>query len=356
MQSIRDLTLKQRVKLFWTWFTLHGTELERLIDATRQEFAAIMIAEQLQKLNLPSLCEVDRTNDGYVLSLSPCGNKTHQFVTRFWAQSAPIVEKWQFNAFRKPSKQAAEELIRIAGKEWDPEQFAVYCAPDDEVQKYRVCVVSAAFQPQTKAERQMLARMIFYLFLGEAYTELYIGEVDCTDTEPKTPISDKRLSLAEFCEVIRRTPLERPWNCVNDPTTLCFGYQGTESHSDAMREDILGGFSRHMPLLATPYTEAEALLEMGGVFCYLYYAPVGNDPRKQAEERATLTMRVEQLLDSLQLGYVLGGAQGTDFSYIDLMIFDEPAFRAVFRDAELLFEVPMNMEYFGRTESGEYIQ
>jgi hypothetical protein len=192
--------------------------------------------------------------------------------------------------------------------------------------------------------------------LGEAYTELYIGELDCVDTEPDAPISDKRLSLSEFCDLVRRTPLEYPWNCVNDPTTLCFGYQGTESSSDAMREDILGGFSRHMLLLAAPYTESEAFLEMGGVFCYLYFAPTVHGAREQAEERAKLTMRVEQLLESMQLGYVLGSAQGTDFSYIDLMIFDEPAFRAVFRDTEMLFDVPMNIEYFGRTESGEYIQ
>lgn len=352
----QELTLKRRVQIFWGWFMLHQPEIEQQVQEGHWDYAAALIGSNLDKLGLPALCEVRSENSVYTLSFSPCGDKTRQFICRFMVQMAPELKKWQFYAFRRPSAMASEELMHITGNDWSPHLFRVFCTIDDHDQKYHLFVTSPVFQGRPEGECVALCRMIFYLFLGEAYTEVYIGDVRCGEQPPEEEDLGFEMSLPDFCDLVRRTPAERPWSCVNDPTSLCFGYQAHESDSDAMREDIIGGFSRHMHLLASPYAESAALAQMGGAFCYFYYVPGPLSARDRTEERADLVAHLEQLLGTYSLGYVLGSAQGTDFCYIDLIIFDEPEFRAVFEDSELLLGIQMNIDYFGRNMTGEPIQ
>lgn len=350
------MTLKSRIQNFWGWFIKYRKTMEKDLDNDRAEQVAAIIGTHLERLGLSILCEVGKEDGKYIISLSPCGDKTRQFISRYWAQMAPKVRNWTFRPFRRPVETIGQELSRLIQRECNPDEFTVYCVVDEELQRYHVHVVSPVLDPY-KGYGVPLCRMIFYLLLGEAYTDVYIGKIRCSGKEPDPVPPGKKMTLAQFCDMVRNTSLERAWACVLDPTSLCFGYQDEENNGgDGMREDIYGGFTNHLKLKNEPASEASALLDMGGVFCYFYYDAERIPPPKLAEQQALLTGKIEQMLNAYKLGYVVGSAQGTDFCYIDLIIFDEPEFRAVCRDIAWIVGHPLNLEYFGRTPSGEYIQ
>lgn len=194
------------------------------------------------------------------------------------------------------------------------------------------------------------------MLLGASYAELYIGEIACASKEPNPPFPGTRMTLHEFCDTVRRTPLERGWLTLKDPTAICYGYHGDNEPGEGMREDIQMGFTRHPQLIESPFSESEALMNMGGMYCYLYYPTDETHSRAQMEKRAELNGKVEQLMDEYRLGYALGMAQGTDFCYIDLFVADEPTFSAIFRDTVPLLGEPMDIDYFGRSATGEWVQ
>ena len=143
--------------------------------------------------------------------------------------------------------------------------------------------------------------------------------------------------------MLQSTPATRAWPWVNDPTALCFGYHPTTGSEEGLRGDIIGGFTRHVPLLGAPFDEADGLRAFGGVFCYFYYPAQQHD----AAERSNLAARLEQLLETYRLGYSIGSAFGSEYNYLDMIIFDEPVFRAVFQDTEAVLGTPMFLDYFG---------
>ncbi len=350
-----DMTLKKRVQAFWMWFSAHRRQLERALAAHDAERAAAMVGKQLEQVDLPILCEAGTAEGRYMLSMSPCGDKNRQFACRFWAQLAPRFKNWDIRPFRRPDTLRTEELPGLFQRQCNPETFVVYCQTDEEEQRYHIHVVSeelAAFG----GGRVAMCRMMFYLLLGEAHTDVYIGKIRCSAKVPDPVPKGTKMTLTEFCTMVRETPSQKPWPCILDPTSLCFGYQNEDNGGDGMREDIFGGFTRNTRLLNEPGNESAEMLRMGGVYCYLYYEPKQKVPQIAATEQAELTGKLEQLLDQYQLGCVVGSAQGADYCYIDLMIADEPEFRAVFRDLSRMLGVQLYLEYFGRTPSGEYMQ
>ena len=342
---ITDMTLKKRVQAFWKWFSAHRRQLEKALDAHRADQAAAAVGKQLELLDLPILCEAGAAQGRYMLSMSPCGDKTRQFVSRYWGQLAPHFKNWDIRPFRRPDMLRTEELSDLLQRECNPEAFVVYCQTDEEEQKYHVHVVSEELAVFGSG-RVGMCRMMFYLLLGEAYTDVYIGKIRCSAKVPDPAPKGTKMTLTEFCTMVRETPSQKPWACILDPTSLCFGYQNEDNGGDGMREDIYGGFTRNVRLLNEPGNESAEMLHMGGMYCYLYYEPKQRVPQVVAMEQAELTGRLEQLLDQYRLGCIVGSAQGTDYCYIDLMIADEPEFRAVFRDLSRILGVQLYLEYF----------
>lgn len=352
---IKDMSLKRRIKLFWGWFLKCRKKIEQELDRGEAEKIAALIGNRLEKVGVSILCEVGKSDGQYVLSLSPCGDKTRQFISRFWAQMAPRLKNWVIRPFRRPGPESLQELDRLLQTEGIAAGCTVYCQVDDEQQKYHVHLVSPMLDVPPGVGVSM-CRMMLYLLLGEAYTDVYIGKIRCSGQVPDPVPKGAVMTLEDFCTLVRNTSLERTWPYVLDPTSLCFGYHDEENGGDRMREDIYGGYTRHPRLKDEPAAESSALQSMGGVFCYFYYEAERLPVPELARQQAELTGKVEQMLDAYKLGFVVGSAQGTDFGYIDLMIFDEDEFRAVIMDLERIVGRAMYVDYFGRTPSGEYAQ
>lgn len=354
-ETVGEKTLKQRMQMFWSWFAGRQEMLRGLTENGSTLLASAIVNHSLSRLSLPSIASVSNTPDGPELMMCPRADKTEQFVCRYWAQTAPDIA-WRIQPFGHPSEEEITHVLNAMGVEYHPEDYTIYCVVDDAEQKYQLNVVAPVFSENYRSECRTFCRMLFYLLLGATYAELCIGEIACAPAEPDPPFPGEKMNLRDFCAMVRRTPEERPWLTMRDPTAICYGYHGDEETGEGMREDIQIGFSRHPQLLASPFSESEALMKMGGVFCYLYYPSDSPDPRAQANKRSELTARVEKIMDEYQLGYVLGTAQGSDFCYIDLFVTDEPTFYAIFRDMVPLLDEVLDIDYFGRSITGEWIQ
>ena len=346
-----DGTLRQRVIVFWRWFITHCASLQLKIDRGDCDAAASQIGNQLESLGLPALCEVGRSDEKYYIMLCPCGSKTQQFVCRYWANMSPEIPNWSFRGFRRPLHAPQAELQKMTGLPWNSALFTVYSTADEEEQNYHLFVVSPVFQKRTEAENIALCRMIFYLFLGEAYTEQFIGEIRCAAAPEATPVGTHQ-TLEEFCETVRRAPVDNAWLFADDPTAVLMEYSRSDAEDDNgnLREDILVGLTAHPHLIAAPEEESAELAAMGGVFCFFYY-PATEQAAQDARQAGALVSAIQHLMAASRLGYVIGRAHGTEYNYIDLFVADEPRFRGLMSNPDTLFQVPMALEYFGGCKS-----
>ena len=124
---------------------------------------------------------------------------------------------------------------------------------------------------------------------------------------------------------------------------MCFLRIGSDPHGAAASASVAcaAGTGGDSCLSGTGF--AFALRAFGGVFCYFYYPAQQHD----AAERSNLAARLEQLLETYRLGYSIGSAFGSEYNYLDMIIFDEPVFRAVFQDTEAVLGTSMFLDYFG---------
>ena len=146
-------TAKERIERFWNWFEVFRPELEQAISAGKYDLAAAFCGSKLKGLGLPFLCETGTAGGSFSLSMCPCGNKTEQFICRYWKQLAPEIEKWQFFPFRQPHIPLGESKLRLAGTDFDTSLFSFYCTANEERQKYDIVAVSPVFTGRTDAEK-----------------------------------------------------------------------------------------------------------------------------------------------------------------------------------------------------------
>jgi hypothetical protein len=164
----------------------------------------------------------------------------------------------------------------------------------------------------------------FFIFLdevlGEYGTGQWIGSV--------TP-SDKQLAdaipLTELWGFIDKLESEKGWQKL-PPGDVAVVYEREDPENRFLRDDVFVG-STALYELIVDYYEAEGDLEdplagTGADYVFVsmdvQFLPEG----QQMETRDIIENALEAALKSEQSGRVLGGAFGTQFAYLDLMLFD----------------------------------
>lgn len=348
-------TFKDSVFSFWQWFDENHALLEEALKNGESAAATAITRAVLDAHGLSYPCVYGEEGEKYTLTLCPCGDKTAQFLCKFWKEQAPghLAGGWAFFAIRRPAR---EELQELADDQRVPPAASVHVFYRvlEEQQKFDVMVTAPLFAGQAEEQRLRAALFLLQVMLGETASELYIRRVETGDAQPGGEWEGP-LPLPEFAAMVAQVPLTRPWPWCNDPTTICYGYRlQPEPGAESLREDIALGFTRHPVMLEHPNVADDYLRAKGGAFCYLYFENAGLPPEEAVAARNEALGKVEQLLALYGVGYVLGGATGLFYSYIDLMLLDEPAFCAIFRNPETLLGRPMGFAYFGKRP--EYLQ
>lgn len=347
-------SLKKEILSFWEWFCQKHTSLQELLREGSILPATRIIEEQLKKHHIPPPCQIlfSESDPRIILALSAGGDKTHQFIHRFWKESAPeyLWEEWNFLAGYPASEHPEGVSFPLGDKHLFPENFPVLYHPDPQRQKFDIQVVSPELAAAPKDTQTRYLVRFLQFFLGENLAEIYLGNMEVIDQIPLFPIpGTQQTTLANFPRILRKAPslLHVIWT--EDPTQVCFGYQAAPDQRlpELPRGDIISGYTRIAPLLDSPFTMAEELRQRGGAYCYLSF-PLDMIPEEYSEQefQEQAFRFLEEMMTDFRLGYVVGSAVGSNSLYFDVITFDEEIFRAVAKDVEFDLLLPAAIHTF----------
>ena len=321
-----ETTFKSRVENFWEWF---AERAGRFLQAMEQgEDVMAETDEKLQELFPDFACVFGPGEAGYgepgrSFTLSGEGVLQRQLLTLYWASRAPRLEGWTFYASRQPSPPEIIENTRITfdGQDLNPLEFWLTPTIDDEEEVANLMVWHPLYAGVRGEEDRLGAFMVFLdEVLGEYGTGNWIGEITVSDQQLAEAIP-----LTELYGFIDRLETERKWQKLL-PGDGVNAYSQENPENRFLRDDIIAGSTALYQLVAE-YSETEGDLEDPLAGTGADYVFVTIDARlfpegQQVETRDVIETALESALKAEQTGRVIGRAFGTQFAYLDLMLFD----------------------------------
>lgn len=346
------VTIKRRIEQFWEWF--RSGESHFFLQLQQGNAAAVKeeIDNRFRACSLPLCCCAgwDPRKKTAYLGIICNGEKTTQFIALFWKEHAPyaLLARWEFHTSKPASKQFPLRL-ELGGDVFSCENWAVLFGQNDASKKFELQVCSPDFAPLSPGERMMRIMLALRETFGEAFTEIYFGSVQALERKPeKLPGNMIFCTFPRFAAIARTAPQKLGWPVCHEPTMVCYGYHIQKpAQKDVLREDITSGVIRNPRLLEEPSSTADSFRASGGAYQYFYYEnpPLGGMELELF--RNQVSGQVEHFLGDYDLGYLIGTACGLSYSYLDMMIFDPPAFSAIFRDLYPRFDADLYLRPFG---------
>ena len=167
--------------------------------------------------------------------------------------------------------------------------------------------------------------VILELVLGEGVSFKYVNGI-----ERASGIEEGMIALSGLRQHIEETVKSHGHEFFENPKDVYTGYQLTPKESDELRFDVIVGSTCLSSIVADYYHDSTELFDhangFGAQALYIVFQNgAGEDNilnfRHDLEDRIT-----EEILEPGNLGVITGGATGTEYSYIDLFVYDFPAF------------------------------
>lgn len=262
-------------------------------------------------------------------------DKTSQLICRKMKKLAPesVKKTWIMNDTLTPlSQKAIEASLQIKDEQYSLFDMTAFYRVDVRTHSFLVDVYCPGFSlidnPEYKRE---MAIYLVELAIGEKELEAYVSNIDFTDE----PVDGRDFcNLTELYTVITDTAQKEGWQNYAHPLDI---YTVFKPHldiaSDSLRKDMKMIFTVHPPLIEESLgSKSDVSLDLkahDGEYGYIYYVNPF-DSEEDAKFRQALSSQIETLLAPLHCAKVIGGDIGKSYSYIDLILFDEPLFQKAF--------------------------
>lgn len=324
---------KHRVQNFWKYFMGVRKEVEDALAHNKED----EVSELLREMNLQveSVCEakveLDFHDGFYELSFHGGANKTKQYICALLKKEAPkeLIDDWIINSYRQPlSETALQMVVDIDGKQYSGADFMVYYDVDETAKCIHVRIYSEALAKLEKNQKENVAIAMLELFIGEIELEARIGDIEIVE-EPRSEEENFCL-LPNFYEDVCDIVIDQEWMEYQEPCTIYSAYKiDREIVSETLRKD--------MKLIVTtnPQLQEEILnkemdscneaIRFGGEYGYLFYE-IEQEGEKIAIVRQQLEKELQDLLYPMAIARTIGGAIGTHYAYVDVLVFDKTAF------------------------------
>jgi len=323
-------TFKQRVERFWNWYTEAAPKIYRTIEERKSAGLAAEVSEKVAALG-HSFAWVfgPGKGGGHSFTLSGEGVLQYQLLTQYWLSRAPRIEGWTFYAERQPGSIKGVRM-KIGDLDFDPIEFWLTPMVNAEAEKIDLTVWHPLFD-KLPGQNDKLRPLFLFLdeVLGEFGTGQWIGEINLNDKQ--LPDSIPLSELSGFIEDLQKT---KGW--IKLPPGLAMTlYHCENPHTQFLRGDILIGQAAQ-PQLINEYLKAHGKLKdplagTGADYVFVTF-PVGILPKgKQVDARGAIEDALNDALESAHSGRVLGGALGSKFGYVDLLIYDGSASLEIIR-------------------------
>lgn len=317
-------TFKERVDEFWRWYPQVA---DRFYQAIEQGLC-VSLAPEVSKF-------VDKTlplawvfgpgeNGGHSFTMSGEGVVVKQLLAEYWLSQAPQIPRWTFHASRQPASFGQLKNFAISvneGEQVDTERFLIKTSVDEERQKIDIVAWHPSLQVVPPDDHYQILFLLLDEALGEFGTEMWLGEiaVEKFDPQPGT------ITLADLPAMIEKANKYYQWEKLS-PLQSFSVYQVSEP-IDGPRGDTLFG-STCIGSLLTEFLNNGGKFEedpLEGTGAQLAYVAIDSSvfpDGAQVEVRGNIEDALGEALEREHSGRTLGGAFGSQHSYIDLLLFD----------------------------------
>ncbi|MEM7385096.1 MAG: hypothetical protein AAF514_09140 [Verrucomicrobiota bacterium] len=314
-------TFRERVAAFWSWYQSIGERFFDEIEAGRCGDLQPETSEIATRL-FPGFDWVfgpgPEEKGGHAFTLSGNGDLHRQFLTDYWQFCAPEIPGWTFYAARQPGTLSDDMALTVDDQ---PFSFSeVWVTP--EVDKEEEVVHLTAWHPHL-LELEDKGMTVLYLMLdeilGEYGTDRRLGGIE---------IGDEKLAgampLTELREYIAELEATHGWQR-RRPTEVGTIYEFKEPAGTFLRGDTVIGATSNFDLIHQYFGAAgsleDPLEKTGAEFVFVAFPSAELPEGKEAAARGEMEDELAEHLGPDQ-AVVLGGAIGSEHSYIDILCLD----------------------------------
>lgn len=319
------LPLTRRVKEFWNWFVENEEKLSGMMNPKSMEEADAFMEFISKGTNLISEDMHFNIGGDHEFTFSVEGWPDLFIIYPYIISCMPecLKGKWKFFPFN-PGK-VGSFAYRVHNTDVDMGKIMVKASYDEKRENFNIRYYDKNLCALPEENSDGNFHVILELVLGEGVSFKYVNGI-----ERASGIEEGMIALSGLRQHIEETVKSHGHEFFENPKDVYTGYQLTPKESDELRFDVIAGSTCLDSIVADYYHGSTEIFDHADGFgvqaLYMVFQNgVGEDNilnfRHDLEDRIT-----EEILEPGNLGVITGGATGTEYSYIDLFVYDLRAF------------------------------
>lgn len=319
------MPLTRRVKEFWNWFVENEEKLSGMMCPNSMEEADAFIEFISKGTNLISEDMHFNIGGDHEFMFSVEGWPDLFIIYPYIISCMPecLKGKWKFFPFN-PGK-VGSFAYRVHDTDVDMGKIMVKASYDEKRENFNIRYYDKNLCALPEENSDGNFHVILELVLGEGVSFKYVNGI-----ERASGIEEGMIALSGLRQHIEETVKSHGHEFFENPKDVYTGYQLTPKESDELRFDVIVGSTCLSSIVADYYHGSTEIFDHADGFgvqaLYMVFQNgVGEDNilnfRHDLEDRIT-----EEILEPGNLGVITGGATGTEYSYIDLFVYDLRAF------------------------------
>lgn len=324
-QCNMHLPLTRRVKEFWNWFVENEEKLSGMMNPKSMEEADAFMEFISEGTNLISEDMHFNIGGDHEFTFSVEGWPDLFIIYPYIISCMPecLKGKWKFFPFN-PGK-VGSFAYRVHDTDVDMGKIMVKASYDEKRENFNIRYYDKNLCALPEENSDGNFHVILELVLGEGVSFKYVNGI-----ERASGIEEGMIALSGLRQHIEETVKSHGHEFFENPKDVYTGYQLTPKESDELRFDVIVGSTCLSSIVADYYHGSTELFDHANGFgvqaLYIVFQNgAGEDNilnfRHDLEDRIT-----EEILEPGNLGVITGGATGTEYSYIDLFVYDLRAF------------------------------
>ena len=319
------MPLTRRVKEFWNWFVENEEKLSGMMNPKSMEEADAFVEFINEGSNLISKDMHFNIGGDHEFTFSVEGWPDLFIIYPYIISCMPecLKGKWKFFPFN-PGK-VGSFAYRVHDTDVDMGKIMVKASYDEKRENFNIRYYDKNLCALPEENSDGNFHVILELVLGEGVSFKYVNGI-----ERASGIEEGMIALSGLRQHIEETVKSHGHEFFENPKDVYTGYQLTPKESDELRFDVIVGSTCLSSIVADYYHGSTEIFDHADGFgvqaLYMVFQNgVGEDNilnfRHDLEDRIT-----EEILEPGNLGVITGGATGTEYSYIDLFVYDLRAF------------------------------
>ena len=319
------LPLTRRVKEFWNWFVENEEKLSGMMNPKSMEEADAFMEFISKGTNLISEDMHFNIGGDHECTFSVEGWPDLFIIYPYIISCMPecLKGKWKFFPFN-PGK-VGSFAYRVHNTDVDMGKIMVKASYDEKRENFNIRYYDKNLCALPEENSDGNFHVILELVLGEGVSFKYVNGI-----ERASGIEEGMIALSGLRQHIEETVKSHGHEFFENPKDVYTGYQLTPKESDELRFDVIVGSTCLSSIVADYYHGSTEIFDhangFGAQALYIVFQNgAGEDNilnfRHDLEDRIT-----EEILEPGNLGVITGGATGTEYSYIDLFVYDLRAF------------------------------